>query len=1488
MKPAFLFPLLALCCHLAISQQELPYGNPDQADLPDWARLMYMEHPNPDHVIAAYQSEYKSKPFIKNQHTQFYKRWKRNLSRGLGPKQNAKAYLKAAAELKNHSRASSTWTSIGPFDWDHTAASRSNTPGAAHIYTVEQSVFNTDILYAGGATCGIWKSVNHGLSWFPTTDHLLANEVQTLEISFSDPNIVYAGMMEGIWKTMDGGNSWLMTGDSLFNTVSYAVKDIRINPVDENIIFFASSKGLYRSSDGGNLWDQIMTGNFLEIEFQPLNSDVVYAVKQNIFKTEFYKSTDGGLSFVQKSNGWPLPNQAQNEEQNRTEIAVSPADSSLVVALTAGKINGGEGLFGIYVSNDAGENWIFQCCGTQPGGLPSDTNKNILGYSQSGTSGGGQYYYDLALDISPTHTDSIFAAGINLWISEDGGADFVCPANWDDPEENGYIHADIHEVHFNSASKEIWIACDGGIFFSEDNGLSFSRRMVGISGTDFHGFDAGFWDGDVMIGGVFHNSTMLRDNQVYQNDWLCTDNTGDGLRGFVNFGNDRTVFSDIDIKVLPGDRNSPIPTSPFEHIPNATTTTGESSKIAFHPWCYQTWYSGEDGTLWRTSDHGKTFAAIHNFGENIADIEISWANPNYLYVSTFPGIFNNKKIYKSIDGGYNWEEITIPQSQLVGNFWAAYDLTLDSEDPLKIWVTRVSPLNNFSFDGYLVYSSLDGGNSWVNITTPALDGELPTNIVHQVGTDGGVYLGTRRAVYYRNESMSDWQLYNLGLPLSTFSTKLVPYYKGGKIRNATNRSVWETGFFEQSQPRAMASADVLELDCMNDSIQFVDHSVLNGENASWFWEFPNGSPATSSIRNPKVTFHSPGGQTVILTVSDDFGSDTRVFHDFILIKDDCGADTLAGMALKTNASPQYVQLPNFGLTLDTFSMSAWIRPNSIQSNFTAILMNDGVSAGLHFHKGNNTLGYHWPGGDFNWDSGLVVPTNEWSHVGMVVTPEHVTLYLNGDSAVHSTTLNPATLSSLKIGSFKGQATRNFKGAMDEVAIWSRTLSFEEIRLKRHLTRYIEQEEDLIAYYQFNQDGASVIDRVNSLHGTMNGSATKVISKAPVGGGKSDLIYVGSGGARTFEGTGLTIGFSNSGLYPNGDVVVTRINSLPVDVPTDKIGLTNGYWVVNNYGSPFISYFNSISITNAGFFSSAMAGDSNTANLYSRPDGSDGAWTLRINQDITIPNALDATIQYTDPGNTNQLEQWVVVRDPFPMQESEISIKHPSEGSNLSAGGESVLPAILGNDISILLPSLRDSQLVQIPSPAEGAIAYGQERKTIVYFDGTTWQNITAIPIQVQINGANPDLGSLIICNDSISSPNVALHLQGALGYILPGRMTNSFLKQISYPSSGMIMYHTVSQKLQCFDGARWAPFSSYSEGDGFNPSEPISSVPGFTMGGTTKDPNALLEINTENQALMVPSAHPEMIPSPLEGMLIYDSTRKAFLIFDGINWKRLL
>ena len=63
---------------------------------------------------------------------------------------------------------------------------------------------------------------------------------------------------------------------------------------------------------------------------------------------------------------------------------------------------------------------------------------------------------------------------------------------------------------------DLWIACDGGIFYSNNQGDTIHQRMFGISGTDFWGFGAGFTNGEIMLGGTYHNGTLIKDNEVYE------------------------------------------------------------------------------------------------------------------------------------------------------------------------------------------------------------------------------------------------------------------------------------------------------------------------------------------------------------------------------------------------------------------------------------------------------------------------------------------------------------------------------------------------------------------------------------------------------------------------------------------------------------------------------------------------------------------------------------------------------------------------------------------------------------------------------------------------------------------------------------------------------------------------------------------------------------------------------------------------------------
>jgi len=69
--------------------------------------------------------------------------------------------------------------------------------------------------------------------------------------------------------------------------------------------------------------------------------------------------------------------------------------------------------------------------------------------------------------------------------------------------------------------------------------------------------------------------------------------------------------------------------------------------------------------------------------------------------------------------------------------------------------------------------------------------------------------------------------------------------------------------------------------CEGDEVSFTDASL--GNVTSWYWEFPGGTPATSSDQNPEVVYNTAGVYDVILTISDGTDSSTFVQEDYITV-----------------------------------------------------------------------------------------------------------------------------------------------------------------------------------------------------------------------------------------------------------------------------------------------------------------------------------------------------------------------------------------------------------------------------------------------------------------------------------------------------------------------------------------------------------------------------------------------------------------------------
>lgn len=1471
---------------LVHAQTELPYKTRADEPAPQWVQEMYKENADPGLVSRLYTEYYKTHPFVKNGHTQYYKRWIREISRHItiDPVYDP-LYLKEYQ--KNQTTRAANWSTVGPIDWDHSAAARSYAPGSAHVYTVEQSISNPNVLYAGTATAGLWRSGDRGITWTQKMNSFIVGTVYALEISPTNADIVYAELLGSIYKTTNGGNTWLPTGDGAFQGLSFSTRDIKCKPDAATNVFAATSVGLFRSLNSGATWTQLMTGDFQEIEFHPTRPDTIYAVRKNGSKTEFFRSFNNGTTLTLQTVGWPNPNTSNFEHQERTEISVSPDAPDKVFALATGSANGGSGLYGVYVSDNLGSTWYFKCCGSGPGGPPSPTNMNLMGWNDQGLDDGGQYYYDLAFGMSPTDADSMWVCGVNLWVSGNQGASFVCPAAWSHSNKPNYVHADIHDFNYYAHTKEIWVACDGGIFYSNDSGKNFYRRNVGIAGSDFWGFGMGHWYGNVMIGGAYHNGTLLKEEDTYINGWLCTDG-GDGVGGYVNPGLDRQAYSNYNIKHLKSDRTIAPETRDFHYQPNSTYITGQSSKLIFHPNYYGTWYTGSGTSLYLTRDNGYTYELVHNFGVDVASMDICQSNPDVMYVCTFPGWWDIKRIFRTTDAGSTWTEIT-PTGSTINNVdgWIPYDIAVDANDPMKIWIVRTSMYGDYpNYNGFKVYTSTNGGDTWINISGSALHGQYPTCIMQQKGTNGGVYIGTRRSVYYRNATLPEWQLYSTNLPARTHSTKLLPWYRKGKIRNATDRSVWESDFYEPSSPKAVPSVQKQYFFCSRDTAYFTDLSTLNEVAVNWSWSFPGGIPATSNLRNPKVVYPKPGKYDVTLTVHDINGSSSTTIQNMIIVDSKCALDTTPGGTMNITNDLGYTSLDDFQFSGKNLTITAWIKPNGIQNEYTGIFITDGNAGGFNFRENNNTLGYHWPGGQWWWDSNLTVPANEWSFVSFVVANNYIAVSVNGIESIHHIT--PQTLNAVKarIGNYQGWAGRTFKGMIDEVCIWNRPLSLEEIRLQRHLIKDPANDPTLIRYFQFDiLETTSVIDKANGFDGKISGPAALVPSDAPVGVGTSEIKFVGSNVLYNYlNGGDLKIDFGPNN--PNGFLAVTHLRNNPDILPPNKT-IQGGYWILNNYGSVTnINVLDSIVFTNCGSISNGMANTMN-GEIFRRTQNAAGtSWNTVSSTSWQVTPGVSGKIKVTGPSGFSMLGQTMLMRDTVPYGLADVAFVSNDISTLQVKGGESISMLVRSDHQGLQLPVLDVATLSSLGQPVPGQFAFLSDSASVILFIGNRWVTLLKEPTLINGPDSPPQQN---FGNFTLQSPpaNPSAILTLSQGFVVPPVYNETSILNITDLSIGMLVYDNNSRALRCYNGSSWASLG-YVATQIVPSNQPPETVGGMAINQSTKYPSASLHVNSDGgKAIQLPVLDPQNIYAPSAGLICVHPQFGRLMLFDGTHWNFL-
>lgn len=699
------------------------------------------------------------------------------------------------------------WTSLGP----------GNAGGRIRALVIHP--LDPNIMYTAGVAGGVWKSVDGGGSWFPLTDFLPNIAVNALAMDPSNFDVLYAGTGEGynnrgrvrgagIFKTTDGGATWTRLENSNRSTLWY-VNRIVVSKADPNRVYAATWTGIYRSLNAGQSFTQVLSiSNALGCQDLVIhteeNVDTLFAACQGSPQGSIYRNTNAG-----GDGAWQAVFTAQH--MARVALAIAPSRPRTIYAIAESSMPGacpgspgarppGQcfrlGLLALWRSTEGGDpdTWEERTSNQSENPINPGLLTNSQGYYRDLCTGGvktfsSQGWYDMAIAVDPFDAEIVWVGGIDLFRSNDGGANFGMASFWNAARDTpSWVHSDQHLIVFHpnyngDSNQAVYVVNDGGVFVTQNaraevaNGAQGPCRSTNtqvrwanlnnnLGVTQFyHG--TVFPGGHAFIGGTQDNATQLGLAADGPNRWNYLIG-GDGGYVAVNPRDPRIVFgATTNLSLRRSDNGTATFVSATSGIAEPSSNFDFSAPYRLDPQePERMWIGGR--SLWRSPDSARTWtkaSAELNANSAVNAIAISPVDPNRILAGTRDG-----RVYRT-DQGLTSDGDTVFESVRPRAAGVVSSLEFHPTNPNIAWATY-SNFNSATSDRH-VYKTEDGGATWTGLDGTG-DSAIPDLPVHHVlahpENPETLYAGTDLGVFVSLDGGASWAREDLGVPYTTVET----------------------------------------------------------------------------------------------------------------------------------------------------------------------------------------------------------------------------------------------------------------------------------------------------------------------------------------------------------------------------------------------------------------------------------------------------------------------------------------------------------------------------------------------------------------------------------------------------------------------------------------------------------------------------------------------------------------------------------------------